>query len=613
MATNTWNNRSNDPDDTSSDNTDARWLPIPDEVWFSSPAGDFGMENEWHVQEDILEQEQARQYQEPASTGDAAAKQTPSAASVKPTTNATASETVAIEGGAAGRASNKDNSPEKADEVTDEATRLLPNDVPTRRTPAPATASTPTTPTSTAQTAATPTQRVSDSDATVLASPLADAAAEAADRTTVVGGGNPYRVGMQPASQRPPVGERTQVWSAPYAGQNGYNNTAAYEAPTTRRSSILKRRDKTQRKGSDATANNQGMYDESPVPAARGGRRRREHKRARHGCLSLVLWLVMFVVAGIMLLRTLPSEQANGSMVPELVAFVPLLFVPIIVCLLLALWWHRRLLAVCCVAALAVMAWWHAGFFIPTARVSSNAVAAAANAPSTDDNVARIMTINTNHGMASAQEIVDICREQNVEILCLQEIGGSMLSDLEAAGINDVLPYHVVSDEATEISNGGRNGIWSVAPMDNISTNLLPIKTSSMPAADITIGNQTVRIVSVHPNSPVRGAQDLWDDGLATISQLQDYDHSYVIMGDFNSTWNHARFRELLGTSFVDASQQSGEGFHMTFPSSGPVPPVVELDHILYTQDSGVVVSELATVKVSGTDHMALLGTLETT
>ena len=418
---------------------------------------------------------------------------------------------------------------------------------------------------------------------------------------------------MQPAAAQPPVGERTQVWSAPYAGQNGYDNTAAYEAPTARRASILKRRNKTQRKGNGFASSNQGIYDESPVPAAQGGRRRREHKRARHGCLSLVLWLIMFIVAGIMLLRTLPSEQANGSMVPELVSFVPLLFVPIIVCLLLALWWHRRLLAVCCVLAFGVMAWWHAGFFIPTARVSSNAIAAASSAPSTGDNVARIMTINTNHGMASAQEIVDICREQNVEILCLQEIGGSMLSDLEAAGINDVLPYHVVSDEATEISNGGRNGIWSVAPMDNISTNLLPIKTSSMPAADITVGNQAIRVVSVHPNSPVRGAQDLWDDGLATISQLQDYDHSYVIMGDFNSTWNHARFRELLGTSFVDASQQSGEGFHMTFPSSGPVPPVVELDHILYTQGSGVVVSELSTVKISGTDHMALLGTLETT
>lgn len=578
-------NQSNPCDDTASDNTDALWEPIPDEIWFSSPAGDFGMEADWEVEADIQEAEQAKNLndvpEEPSS------QETSDSSAATSYSDAAARSDAELHSDADAADNNEAGVPE--DEVEDEATRLL-SDIPTRRVP--------------------------NDDPTILASPITSAAAENADRTTVVGGGNPYKVTQR---RQAPTPERTQVWAAPYAGQTGYDNAAPSDTATARHPSILKRRGTPAQTEQISFSTVPGYStdgagsDGSPVPPAGGKmRRRRERKGPRHGCLSLFLWLVMLVVASLMLLRTLSAEQANGSMVPELVAFTPLLFVPIIVCFLLALLWRRRLLAVCCVAAFAVMFWWHAGFFIPSARVSSNAVAATANSASTGDNVARIMTVNTNNGMASAQEIVDICREQNVEILCLQELGGSMLDDLEAAGIDEVLPYSIVSDQATEISNGGRNGIWSAAPMDNVSTNLLPIKTSSMPAADIVVGNQTLRIVSVHPNSPVRGAQDLWDDGLSTISQLQDYDHSYVIMGDFNSTWDHARFRELLGSSFVDAGEQSGEGFHMTFPSTGPVPPLVELDHILYAKDSSVVVSELSTVKISGTDHMALLGTLET-
>ena len=221
------------------------------------------------------------------------------------------------------------------------------------------------------------------------------------------------------------------------------------------------------------------------------------------------------------------------------------------------------------------------------------------------------MTLNTLAGRASAEEIVEIVREQHVEILCLQELSDDFAAELSAAGIDELLPYHVISLGASGVNNGGRNGIWTLAPMSNISQNLLPIQTSSMPAATITIGGRALRVVGVHPNSPVRGAQDLWEEGLSTIGSLSDYDHAYIIMGDFNSTWDHARFRELLGTSFVDASEQAGEGFHMTYPSNSVIPPLVEIDHIVYVRDAGLAVSDLETVAVSGTDHRALLATLE--
>ncbi len=346
-------------------------------------------------------------------------------------------------------------------------------------------------------------------------------------------------------------------------------------------------------------------------PRERAPRPPRPRRRARHGCLSFVLWIVVAGAAALLALRYLPSSLANGRAVPELVSFVPLMLAPLAVCLVLAALWHRRVLLVACGLALAVTAWWHRGYFLPTARVSDTATATIQTTASTDDGIMRIMTLNTKNGGASAEEVVSLVRSQHVEVLCLQELSTDFIAELQAAGIGSVLPHYVISDAASAVNNGGRNGIWTLAPMSNTSGNLLSIDTSSMPAASIVVGGRTVRVVSVHPNSPVRGAQDLWDEGLSVIGSLSGYDHAYLIMGDFNSTWDHARFRELLGTAFVDAGEQSGEGFHMTFPSYGDLPSLIEIDHIVYAKNAGIVVSGLKAVEVTGSDHQALLGTLE--
>ena len=336
----------------------------------------------------------------------------------------------------------------------------------------------------------------------------------------------------------------------------------------------------------------------------------RRRRGARHGCLSALLWLVMLDVLALMALRCLPAELANGRLVPEVVSLVPWLFAPILVCLVLALLWRRWALLVVTGVALAVMVWWHAGFLLPQEGVSDTAATTAQTVADPSDNVARVMTLNTAHGGASAEEVVALVRDKHVEVLCMQELTDDFLGELAAAGLYDLLPYYVISDEASAISNGGRNGIWTLAPMGNVSGNLLPIETSSMPAGTIMLGDKAVRVVSVHPNSPVRGAQDLWDRGLSVIGSLSDYDHTYLVMGDFNSTWDHRRFRELLGSSFVDAGETAGEGYHLTYPSDG-LPSLIEIDHIVYARDSGIVVSGLETASVSGTDHKALIGILE--
>lgn len=334
-----------------------------------------------------------------------------------------------------------------------------------------------------------------------------------------------------------------------------------------------------------------------------------------HRYLDGLLWVMTFGVMAVMVLRMTPNGLDGKRYIPLIVAFVPWMAVLSATILLISLISRRRVLAVISALCLLTQLVWHAGFLYPRVSLSSAARTAVASATaSVDDRYARLMTLNTRNGQADAAQIVQTVREQHVEVLALQELNASMISRLNEAGIRELLPYSVVAS-ASSSDNGGVNGLWSAAPMSERTGDLIPIEASSIPAASIDFDGTVIRFGSVHPFSPRPSNQGLWDRGLGSISQLREDDHTFVLMGDFNATWDHASFRYLLGGRFVDAGENAGEWFHMTYPANKklfgmiPVPAAVEIDHIVH--DRGVVVGDLDAVTVSGSDHKALLGTLE--
>lgn len=334
-----------------------------------------------------------------------------------------------------------------------------------------------------------------------------------------------------------------------------------------------------------------------------------------HRYLDGLLWAATFGVMAVMVLRMTPNGLDGKRYIPLIVAFVPWMAVLSAAILLISLISRRRVLAVISALCLLTQLVWHAGFLYPRVSLSSAARTAVASATaSVDDRYARLMTLNTRNGQADAAQIVRTVREQHVEVLALQELNSSMISRLNEAGIRELLPYSVVAN-ASSSDNGGVNGLWSAAPMSERTGDLIPIEASSIPAASIDFDGTVIRFGSVHPFSPRPSNQGLWDRGLGSISQLREDDHTFVLMGDFNATWDHASFRYLLGGRFVDAGENAGEWFHMTYPANKklfgviPVPAAVEIDHIVH--DRGVVVGDLDAVTIAGSDHKALQGTLE--
>lgn len=350
--------------------------------------------------------------------------------------------------------------------------------------------------------------------------------------------------------------------------------------------------------------------------ATTGGRTATRTARSRRSpvrtALSVVLWAVTACVVVIMAARFAPSALSNGRLVPEAAAFVPWLAVPSAIMLVIAALTRRKTLIAVTVLCLACQIVWHAGFFAPAPRIAEEATQPTP-ARTADDAVMRVMTLNTKNGNADAEQIVSIVRDQRVEVLALQEVSDSLVERLSAAGLDELLPSRVLG-AAGAGDNGGINAIYALAPVSDASDSILPVTGSAVPACTIVAGGRPVRLVSAHPASPKTGARGFWNESLANLGTLRRYDDEYLIMGDFNSTWDHSRYRKMLGDTLVDASQQAGEGFHMTYPSEPhyamvPVPPMIEIDHIVYSKNSGMSVGDLQTVDVQGTDHFALLGT----
>lgn len=336
---------------------------------------------------------------------------------------------------------------------------------------------------------------------------------------------------------------------------------------------------------------------------------------ARSRGIGIALWVVMAIVLFVMALRVMPVSFSNVECVPLIVALTPWFVIPAGIVAGIALATRRRVLAVIGLVCIVAQVCWHWGYIVPAERLSDEARQAVEHSKvDTSDRYARIMTLNTKNGLADAERIVRIVRDEHVEVLALQEVTSHLMDHLNDAGLPSLLPYANVAKRSSN-DNGGINMLWSAAPMSNATDGLIPIDASSIPASSIDFGGVTVRFGSVHLSSPRPSIQGLWNGGMNSISQLRNDSGKYVLMGDFNAVWDHASFRYLLGNRFLDAGERAGSGFHMTYPANKkllgfiPVPTFSEIDHIVH--DRGVVVGDLEARNIAGSDHKALPGTLE--
>ncbi|HUD39326.1 MAG TPA: endonuclease/exonuclease/phosphatase family protein [Streptosporangiaceae bacterium] len=232
--------------------------------------------------------------------------------------------------------------------------------------------------------------------------------------------------------------------------------------------------------------------------------------------------------------------------------------------------------------------------------------------PSASGPVLRVLTANLLIGRAEAEPVVDLVRRAQPDVFFVQELTGDCARRLRQAGLDDLLPHVVTAVAAGEPCG---NAIYARhrLTVTGSYTELAPVR----PVAVLDQPGAPVRLGCVHLRPPKRPWQasgvSRWRDDLAQTAALPwpawPGDLPVILAGDFNSTMDHAGFRDLLRRGYVDAASQSGNGL---VPTWGPLPggrgALLALDHVL--ADARCAVLRTSVHRLPGTDHRAVFAEL---
>jgi endonuclease/exonuclease/phosphatase (EEP) superfamily protein YafD len=192
---------------------------------------------------------------------------------------------------------------------------------------------------------------------------------------------------------------------------------------------------------------------------------------------------------------------------------------------------------------------------------------------------------------------------QGADVLVLVEYTPAHQAAFVAAGARERYPYRW--EAPAELGDG--LAVLSRVPLRDPQE--LALASGAVRVTLDTAGGP-VQLYAVHPTAP----SDYWGlrrwtkDYRALSDALAGAGPMTVVAGDFNATGAHRRFRELLSRArLVDAQDVSGSGFGSTWPS-GPVPPVMRLDHVLVGE--GIGVQDVTLLDDVGADHLGVRATL---
>jgi endonuclease/exonuclease/phosphatase (EEP) superfamily protein YafD len=218
----------------------------------------------------------------------------------------------------------------------------------------------------------------------------------------------------------------------------------------------------------------------------------------------------------------------------------------------------------------------------------------------------RIVSVNLRYGRADAAAVALLARD--ADILAVQELTPEKAGEISAAGIDEVLPYRVLS--AREGPDGV--GLWTRYPTrpgkdyDEFALGLITTQVA-IPGVPAEATVVTTHMSAPWPN-PLRGWRDDLARFAAVLSELgASAEGPVIVAGDLNATPDVLEFRRLLRDGYCDAAEQAGAGLTRTHPADIVIPPVFAVDHILLR---GATATSVRTKPVSGSDHRALLANI---
>lgn len=314
-----------------------------------------------------------------------------------------------------------------------------------------------------------------------------------------------------------------------------------------------------------------------------------ESPRRRRGAVTFLLgvFTLVFLAYGVVRVLSLETLVDNALLVGAM-ALTPYAAAGCFLLLILTFLLKRRILAlVALVVALSL------GALLGPRYLSEGQ-------PDAGGAHLRVMAANLFLGRADARAVVDLVRQQEVDILAMPELTPDAVSALDRAGLAELLPYRVFDDRP----GGDGSGIAAKFPLRKVAP--MPDTVLSQPSAVVDLpGWDDLELTAVHVQPPLTDEDvRVWRDELAVLPRVTPDKHVRILAGDFNATLDHAAFRTLVDRGYADAGEESGDGLDATW-SSLPTGPPLTIDHIVV--DSRCAVSSYNVFDVPGSDHNAIV------
>jgi endonuclease/exonuclease/phosphatase family metal-dependent hydrolase len=219
----------------------------------------------------------------------------------------------------------------------------------------------------------------------------------------------------------------------------------------------------------------------------------------------------------------------------------------------------------------------------------------------------QMMTSNMLLGGADPNAIVQLVRDHDIDVLAVQEFTPEAEAGLKAAGLDQLLPYSSLVAEAG--ANG--SGLYSRFPITEPGVSRNGGGFNQAYGTVTPPGAQPLLVESAHPAAPysVAALKD-WHADLLAEPHADPHGTARVLLGDFNSTLDHAELRNLIAHGYRDAAAMVGQGLVPTWGIyHGPrrLPPIT-IDHVLVDERIGV--QEVQVHRIPRSDHRSVLAWL---
>ena len=229
----------------------------------------------------------------------------------------------------------------------------------------------------------------------------------------------------------------------------------------------------------------------------------------------------------------------------------------------------------------------------------------------------RVLTYNVNWGAPQPDLALEIIKESNAEIICLQETTPEWESYLRASVARE---YPFMGFRSSKGRMGGGLAFLSKVPMQEVA--YIPSNTGWfdgwITAFETKIGR--IQVLNVHLRPPV-GDRGSWTvsgylfTGDERLKELQRCFKARVpglamiVAGDFNDTDSSTPVKWLQNQGFTDALLEFDRYSPTWKWSLGLIPIRRRMDHIVYSRDLSCCAA--AVLHAGASDHFPVVATFE--